>query len=149
MNVNRHDLLIFLMTCPGLNYKPCHMPVKHRCPIRKNDHKKPTFLLCEWHLDVAGDDDIVSNNVAHSFAMVVGNVRNKGIGIVWFTTTTLALSCKTLISKTNPLVTMSFFKHPTWLLFIEWVTFDPKWYMWKYKICFQLHLLFQIVWTLQ
>ena len=27
-----------------LDYKPCHIPLKYRCPVKMNDHIRPTCL---------------------------------------------------------------------------------------------------------
>lgn len=27
-----------------LNYKSCHTPLKHKCPIKESNHKRPTYL---------------------------------------------------------------------------------------------------------
>jgi hypothetical protein len=27
-----------------LNYKSCHTPLKHKCPIKESNHKKPTYI---------------------------------------------------------------------------------------------------------
>jgi hypothetical protein len=33
-----------------LNYKPCHVPHKHRCPIKKSDYSKAHVIKIYCHL---------------------------------------------------------------------------------------------------